>query len=371
MAPEAGPSSSGGGPATGAVTAFRTALIGYGVAGEFFHAPLIAAETGLVLATVVTGDAERAARARERHPGIAVVEAADELWRSPEEHDLVVVAAPNRAHVPLARAALGAGLHVVVDKPLAVRAEDGRALGRAAEEAGRTLAVFQNRRYDGDFLTLRRLMEEDALGSVHRFESRFERWRPQLREGAWRERGGPEDAGGVLYDLGSHLIDQALTAFGPVRSVYAELDRRRRGAEADDDDFVALSHHSEVRSHLWMSHTAAIVGPRMRALGASAAYVKWGLDPQEDALRAGAVPGGQGWGAEPPERWGLLGVDGDAHPVATEPGDYPRFYRELAEALHAGAPPPATATEAVATLEVIEAAMDSARTRAVVPVVEA
>ncbi len=361
MSPEAGPSSSGDGPAAGAMTPIRTALIGYGVAGEFFHAPLIAAESGLALTTVVTGNGERAARARERYPGIAVLEAADDLWRRPEEHDLVVVAAPNRAHVPLAQAALGAGLDVVVDKPLAVTAEDGRALGRAAQEAGRTLAVFQNRRYDGDFLTLRRLVEEGALGSVHRFESRFERWRPRLREGAWRERGGPEEAGGVLYDLGAHLIDQALTAFGPARSVYAELDRRREGAEADDDDFVALGHRSGVRSHLWMSHTAAIVGPRIRALGSSAAYVKWGLDPQEDALRAGAVPGGEGWGTEPPERWGLLGVDGDPHPVATEPGDYPRFYRELAQALRTGSPPPAGAMEAVATLEVIEAAMESAR----------
>jgi scyllo-inositol 2-dehydrogenase (NADP+) len=151
-----------------------------------------------------------------------------------------------------------------------------------------------------------------------------------------------------------------------VRSVYAEVDRRRRGAEADDDDFVALAHRSGVRSHLWMSHTAAIVGPRIRALGAAAAYVKWGLDPQEDALRAGAVPGGEGWGTEPPERWGFLGVDEDARPLPTDPGDYPRFYRELVDSLRTGSPPPATATEAVATLEVIEAAMESARSGAVV-----
>jgi scyllo-inositol 2-dehydrogenase (NADP+) len=348
------------------VTTLRTALIGYGVAGEFFHAPLIAAEPGLSLATVVTGDEGRAARARERYPGVRVVEAADQLWARPEEHDLVVVAAPNRAHVPLARAALEAGLHVVVDKPLAPRAEEGRALARRAHETGRTLAVFQNRRYDGDFLTLRRLLDEGALGSVHRFESRFERWRPALRDGAWRERGGPEEAGGVLYDLGSHLIDQALTAFGPVEAVYAELDRRRRGTEADDDDFVALKHRSGVRSHLWMSHVAAQAGPRMRALGSSAAYVKWGLDPQEDALRAGGVPGGEGWGTEPPDRWGLLGVEGAENAVPTEPGDYPRFYRELVEALHAGARPPATAQEALATLELIEAALESARTGAVI-----
>ena len=280
----------------------------------------------------------------------------------------MVVAAPNRAHVPLAAAALEAGLDVVVDKPLAARADEGRALARRAGEAGRTLAVFQNRRYDGDFLTLRRLVEDGALGSVRRFESRFERWRPRIREGAWRERGGPEEAGGLLYDLGSHLIDQALTAFGPVRAVYAEIDRRRDGAEADDDDFVALNHRSGVRSHLWMSHAAAQEGPRLRALGSSAAYVKWGLDPQEDALRAGAVPGSEGWGEEPPERWGLLGVDGAAEAVATEPGDYPRFYRELVEALRTGGPPPAGAGDAVATLELIEAALESSRTGAVIAV---
>jgi scyllo-inositol 2-dehydrogenase (NADP+) len=193
---------------------------------------------------------------------------------------------------------------------------------------------------------------------VHRFESRFERWRPAPKPG-WRELADPEEAGGILYDLGSHLIDQALSLFGPARRVYAELERRRDGAAVDDDAFVALSHHSGVRSHLWMSAVAAQPGPRLRVLGSRGAYVKWGMDVQEEALRGGARPGA-GWGEEPEPRWGTLGADEDVRPVPTEPGDYPAFYRGVAAALREGAPPPVDPADAVAALEVIEAARRSA-----------
>jgi predicted dehydrogenase len=342
------------------------ALVGYGLAGEAFHAPLIAAEPGLELATVVTSSAERAARARERHPGVTVLAAADELWAARGRHDLLVVASLNVTHVPLGLAGLEAGMHVVVDKPLAARVQDARRLEEAAAERERVLAVFQNRRFDGDFLTLQRLLGERVLGRVLRFESSFERWRPEVRQGAWRERGTLEEAGGLLFDLGSHLVDQALVLFGPVETVYAELDRRREGVEVDDDDFVALRHRSGVRSHLRMSHMAAQQGPRMRVSGSAAAYVKWGLDVQEASLRSGRVPGEPGWGEEPPESWGSLGAGDDVRTVRTEPGDYPRFYRELVATIQTGAPPPATAAEAIAGLAVIEAALESARTEATI-----
>jgi scyllo-inositol 2-dehydrogenase (NADP+) len=193
---------------------------------------------------------------------------------------------------------------------------------------------------------------------VHRFESRFERWRPQPRR-AWREDGAPAEAGGLLYDLGSHLIDQALVLFGPVATIYAELDRRRPGVVVDDDSFVALTHVSGVRSHLWMSSMAAQAAPRLRVLGSLAAYTKYGLDVQEAALRAGARPG-PGWGEELPEHWGRLGTDEDARPVATEAGNYPEFYRLLERALRDGGAPPVGPEEAVRALEVIEAAQKSA-----------
>jgi predicted dehydrogenase len=295
-------------------------------------------------------------QARREHPDARVLGSADELWQLAGEHELAVVATPNRTHVPLASAALDAGLPVVVDKPLAPSAEEGRRLVAHAAERGLLLTVFQNRRWDGDFLTLRRLIEEGKLGEVWRYESRFERWRPQLSAGAWRELGDPEEAGGVLFDLGSHLVDQALVLFGPVTGVYAEVDRRRPGAQVDDDVFVALSHQSGVRSHLWASQTAAQPGPRMRVLGSSAAYVKWGLDVQEDALRGGGRPGGADWGREQPAQWGVLGAGEQTEPVETERGDYAAFYAGVAAALRDGAPPPVDAAEAVAVLELLERA---------------
>jgi scyllo-inositol 2-dehydrogenase (NADP+) len=330
---------------------YRVGLVGYGLAGEWFHAPLIAATPGLELASVVTSNAQRGDRARGRHPGVQVVPRVEELW---DGHDLVVVAAPNRAHAPVALAALEAGLPVVVDKPLAATAADGRRLQEAAEARSLMLAVFHNRRWDGDMLTVRRLLSEGVLGEVHRFESRFERWRPEVRAEAWRERDAPEEAGGVLFDLGSHLIDQALVLFGPMESVYAEVDRRRPGARVHDDVFVALEHRSGVRSHLWASQVAAQPGARMRVLGSDNAYVKWGLDVQETALRAGDVPGGPDWGREPPEAWGTLGVEGHTRPLETERGDWPSFYRGVAASLRDGSPPPVTAADSVAVLDVIE-----------------
>ncbi len=345
----------------------RVALIGYGLAGSAFHAPLIAATPGMRLAFVVTSSAERAGHARAAYPGVEIAELAERLWERAREIDLVVVASPNRTHVPLALDALQAGLAVVVDKPLAATAADGWRVVDEARARGLLLSVFQNRRWDGDFLTLRRLIADGALGEVHRFESRFERWRPTPKVG-WREHGDPAEAGGVLYDLGSHLIDQALVLFGPVTHAYAELDRRRPGVEVDDDAFVALTHASGVRSHLWMSSVAADDEGRFRVLGSRAAYVKTGLDVQEAVLRAGGRPGSADWGEEPPERWGRLGAGDAWEPVPTERGDYPAFYAAIAAALRDGAPPPVDPADAVAVLEIIEAARRSAAERTVVPI---
>lgn len=339
----------------------RVGLAGYGPGGAFFHAPLIATTPGLRLAAVVTRDPVKAERVRREHPGAEVVRSVEELW---DRCDLVVIATPNRTHVPLAVETLKAGLPVVVDKPLAGTAAEARELVRLAHDRGLMLTVFQNRRWDGDFLTVRRLLPE--LGNVHRFESRFERWRP-VPKGGWRESGGPEDIAGILYDLGSHLVDQALQLFGPVCQVYAETDVRRPGVRAEDDAFIALTHTDGTRSHLWMSALAGRLGPRFRVLGSKAAYVKWGLDPQEERLRAGERPDGRSdWGAEPPERWGTLGVDGDGRAVPTEPGAYQRFYAGVVSCLRDGAPPPVAAESVIETLAVLEAAKRSAVTGAAV-----
>jgi predicted dehydrogenase len=346
--------------------ALRVGLLGYGIAGRVFHAPLIAATPGLRLDVVVTRDPQRREEVRHDHPDTRLVDDAEQLWRS-DALDLVVVATPNKQHVPMARAAVTAGLPVVVDKPLAPTAAEGRELVDEAARRGVPLTVFQNRRWDGDFLTVRRLIEQGELGRVARFESRFERWRPAIKPG-WRESGTPSEAGGALYDLGAHLIDQAVQLFGPVHTVYAEVDRRRPGAQVDDDAFVALTHAEGVRSHLWMSAVTPQLGPRLRVLGDRAGYTSYGLDVQEAALRDGGRPDAPGWGEVSPEGYGQLGVDGDLRPVPTEPGRYQSFYEQVAAALRDGAPMPVDPRDAVATVELIELAHRSAAQGAVLHV---
>lgn len=344
---------------------FRVGLIGYGLAGSVFHGPLVSATPGLRLTAIVTANDTRRGQAARDHPGAQILDSAEALWRMAADLDLVVVASPNRTHVPLALAAVAAGLAVVVDKPLAATVNDARRLIDAARARGTLLTVFQNRRWDGDFLTLRQILAEGRLGDVSRFESRFERWRPAVKPG-WKMLDAPEEAGGLLFDLGSHLIDQALVLFGPVTHVYAELDCRRAGVTVDDDTFVALTHGSGVRSHLWMSAVAARHAPRFRVLGSRAAFTKYGLDGQEEALRSGADPRSQGWSDEPSDRWGELGAGDDTQAIRTAPGDYPRFYQTLVEALRAGTPVPVDPGDAVTTLEIIAAARRSAHTSTIV-----
>ena len=345
----------------------RGAVIGYGLAGSIFHAPLIASTPGLAVSTVVTGNPQRQAEARQAHPDSQVVSDPAEVFERASEHDFVVVAAPNDVHVELTRRALDAGLPVVVDKPLAPTAAQARSLAEHAENLGVLITVFMNRRWDSDQLTLRRLLEEKKLGEVLRYESRLERWQPALSERKpWRETASPEAGGGVLLDLGSHLVDQAIGLFGAVVRVYAELESRRGGV-ADDDAFVALEHRSGARSHLWASLVAAAPGPRLRVLGDRAAYVVTDVDGQEDALRAGARPSGdEAWGIEPPERWGRLITEERSEAIVSERGDWPRFYIGLERALREGSPAPVDPWEAVRGLEVLDAARRSAATATVV-----
>jgi len=352
------------------MTELRAGIIGYGLAGAVFHAPLIASTPGMRVAAIVTSDAERQAQARRDFPGAAIHATAPELLADPSTLDLVVVAAPNRLHVSLGLAALGAGLPVVIDKPLAPSVAAGEELLAAAERTGKLLAVFQNRRWDNDFLTARRLIAADLLGQVVRFESRYERFRPEPKPGAWRERPDPEEAGGLLFDLGAHLIDQALLLFGPPISVYAEVDVRRPGALVDDDVFMALRFASGQMAHLWMSALPRLLAPRLRVVGLRGVYEKHGIDPQEDALRRGERPGGAEWGREPREHWGRLatetgGIAFDGQ-VETLPGSYETFYAALRDALTSGGPPPVDPRDALAVLRVIAAARASACTGATI-----
>ena len=340
-------------------------LIGYGLGGATFHAPFISITPGLHLSAVMTSDPARRAAVVERYSHVRLASDLDELLGGTPKLDLISISSPNATHFPLARAALEAGAHVVVDKPFAATVAQAREIEALAARVGRIAIPFQNRRWDGDFLTVQQLMRDGKLGSVHRFESRFERWRPIPKAG-WCRPDAAERAEDILYDLGTHLIDQALVLFGPVASVYAELDVRNPEVVTIDDAFIALTHVSGVLTHLYTTTTAGILGARMNVFGSRGAYVKFGLDPQEDILRAGGRPGTPHWGEEPKERWGSLGAGPVSERVPTVPGAYQEFYAGVARATREGAAPPVLISEVAAGLEIIEAANKSSRHKEIV-----
>ncbi|MFC4852678.1 Gfo/Idh/MocA family oxidoreductase [Actinophytocola glycyrrhizae] len=328
----------------------RTAVIGFGTAGRVFHAPFVDANPDYELTAVVTGNEQRRAEVLARYPGTRIVDRAETLLDL--RPDLVVVGSPPASHAELAHVFLDAGVAVVVDKPFTVTSAQGRELVEKAGRAGVPLTVFQNRRWDGDFRTVRRLLADGALGTVWRFESRFEWWKPD-RGSSWKTETPVAGGGGILYDLGTHVIDQAVRLFGDAVPVHHELFTRGPGA-APDDAFVVLRHETGVVSHLWMNGLAAQTGPRFRVLGSRAGFTKHGLDPQEAALRGGALPTDPGFGHEPEPAWGVLGLDGATTAVPTEPGGYAEFYTLLAAALRDGAPVPVDPADSVRVIELIE-----------------
>ncbi|WP_223626641.1 Gfo/Idh/MocA family oxidoreductase [Microbacterium sp. EST19A] len=338
-------------PAT--LAPIRTAVVGYGVSGRVFHSPLIAADPAYSLDVIVTGDDERASDAAGRHPNASVLASVDDVLARANDLDLVVIGTPPETHARIAASALEAGLDVVVDKPFTVTSAEGRALVALADERGRRLSVFQNRRWDGDFLTLRDLVSSGRLGTVRRFESRFEWYKPEVRA-TWKAEATAQEGGGILFDLGTHLIDQAVQLFGPIVDVSAELGVNRPGGVADDDAFVALRHSQGTISHLWMNSLAAQFGPRFHVLGSRSGFTSHGLDGQEAALDGGASPDDEDYGTTPAERWGLLGVEGSLAPHPMSRGDYGAFYRVLADSIRDGGSLPVDPMDSVRVLEVIE-----------------
>ncbi|MET3205010.1 UNVERIFIED_ORG: putative dehydrogenase [Arthrobacter sp. UYEF13] len=345
----------------------RTAVVGYGLSGSVFHAPLIAADPRYSLDVIATSDAGRQAAATQRYPRVKTVPDGDAVLALAGDLDLVVLGTPPATHFPLAKATLEAGLDVVVDKPFAVSSAEGQELIALAERLGRVLTVFQNRRWDGDFLTVRKLLAGEALGSVTRFESSFERWSPDISK-AWKASATAADGGGVLFDLGTHLIDQALLLFGSATVAYAELQARRPREKVDDDVFLVLNHESGVTSHLSVNMLCAQQGPRFRILGSTGAFTKHGIDPQEPYIVAGGGPLDPEYGVEAPEWAGSLGRGGYLDPLPTERGAYPEFYRLLAAKIDDGGTTsalllPVDPADAVEVLKLIEKARELAAVR--------
>lgn len=331
----------------------RIGLVGYGVGGRYFHAPLIASAGNCEFLGVVTTSGERRRQVLEDldRPAFSSL---GELAAAGAE--AVTISTPMATHVTLTEQALRLGLAVCCDKPFAPDADSASRTVRLAEQLGVPLTVYQNRRWDSDFLTLRELLDKELLGTLTRFESRFERFRPES---------GPSAAGGgTLLDFGSHLVDQALQLSGAATGVYAEMHYRDDAAGLDDDVFVALSHGNGVRSHLWGSWRQGAPGPRLRATGTSGTYVIAAADGQEVQLRSGMSPAsaGQRWGVEPPERWGHLQRGAAAEPVPSARGAWDVFYQAFAAAVRGTQPMPVDPWDAVATAAVLDAARISART---------
>ncbi|HVF68089.1 MAG TPA: oxidoreductase [Pyrinomonadaceae bacterium] len=339
-------------------------LVGYGMASRVFHAPVIGAVPFLSLKKIVE---RRGEESRGRHAGAETVREFDEVLRD-DGIELVVVATPNDSHFDLASRALSAGKHVVVEKPFTNTSAEARELTRLARGQNRLVSAHHNRRWDGDFLTVRKILEGGLLGRLVEYESHFDRYRNEPRPGAWRERQGP--GSGVLYDLGSHLIDQALVLFGLPNEITADVRTRREFAKADDSFDVRLGYEG-LSVTLKATMLAREPGPRFTLHGTEGSFVKHGLDPQEDALKLGGTPLSEGWGREPVEHWGVINTGaGGVHVrerVETIAGDYAAYYRNVADAIRGRAESVVKPEEAANTIRVIELALESSAAKRTLP----
>lgn len=326
----------------------RTALVGYGSVGEKIHAPLISNCEDLELVAVVERNQKKS---KEKYPNILVFKSLESLLEA-DSADLIVIVTPNEFHFSYAMMALEAGKHVVVDKPVTVYSREARVLHQLATEKGLILSVFQNRRWDGDIQTIQKLLHEDVLGRIVHFESHFDRFRPQLVDN-WREKDVPGN--GITYDLGTHLIDQVVMLFGKPKWIYAEILKQRQHAIADDFFDITLMYEG-MKARLTASVMVNAPLPKFLLLGERGSYVKYGLDVQEKAFKAGELPEGPSWGMEDAAAWGTLHLENAAISYPTVRGDYRRYYQNIADSIHGKSDLKVKMEEAIMVLEIIEAA---------------
>jgi len=336
-------------------------LVGFGMAGRVFHAPLIHANPNLRLSHIVQRHGDEA---KALYPNAQIVRDVDDLLKIPEV-ELVVVATPNSTHFQIAASALQAEKHVVVDKPFTITTEDADKLISLSCASGLVLSVFQNRRWDGDFLTVQQILGQKLVGRLVDYESRFDRYRPKVKVGAWREK--PEPGSGLLYDIGAHLIDQAVLLFGPPEGIYAETHKLRDGAESVDNFQVHLEYPG-LKVVLKAGVLVCEPSPRFVLHGPEGSYVKYGLDPQEDALKQGRVPGEPGWGAEPESSWGTLTrcmFEPGRKTYPTLPGCYQEYYRNVYGAIRGKEELAVKPEQSREVIRLIELAAQSAREKRV------
>ena len=335
-------------------------LASFGMSGRVFHAPLVSHHENFRLARVVERSTDAA---HSRYPDVPISRSVDDLLADGNV-DLVVVNTPDRTHYEIAKRCLESGKHVIVEKPFTQTVEQGDELIKLAGQYGKALTVFHNRRWDGDFLTVRQIVERKLLGRLVEFESHYDRYRNFIQSGTWKEQ--LDSGSGLLYNLGSHMIDQALVLFGVPVAVTAQVKTMRIGGEVDDWFDVRL-HYDEVNVAVKSSYLVREAGPRYVLHGTLGSFVKYGLDPQEEALKQGLAPGGPDWGKEPQEWWGLINTEINGVPkkatVETKRGNYGAFYDSVYSKITAGAPLAVTPQEALNVVRVIEAAKRSDQTK--------
>jgi predicted dehydrogenase len=337
----------------------HTGLIGFGLSGRVFHAPFLHTHPGFHLTAVVERHTEKA---KEIYPYVETVKDYRDLLND-ERLDLLVLAVPNIHHFPMARDALLAGKDIIIEKPFVPRSAEADELIAISRDTGKRIFVYQNRRWDGDFLTISKLLEEGSLGMIRYYEAHFDRYRPEIKAGSWRDEDIP--GGGILYDLGSHLIDQALCLFGMPEALAAEIRSERTGSPVDDYFRLELQYPDKT-AVLTAGMMVKEKGPRFIVEGTNGSFSKWGSDPQEAALKAGAMPAGDNWGSDAPENYGILNK-GEAVPqdplrLPTEKGNYMAFYDNVFENLFKNKAPAVRPEEARDVIFIIEKAFECRNT---------
>ena len=335
-------------------------LVGFGFAGKVFHAPIIRAVEGLRLTTIVQRSASGAAP--PGYEDVEVVRSVDELLQRPI--DLVVVATPNTSHHPIAKQSLLAGRHVVVDKPFTVTMAEAEELVRLGQDSGRVLSVYQERRYTGDCVTVQKIVSEGLLGRVVTFEHHFDRFRPELKPGAWREQQLP--GSGVWFDLGPHLLDYALLVFGLPDAISADIRVERNGAVVDDAFDVTLR-YPHMRALLRGSMLASGSAPTFVVHGTKGSFIKYGQDPQEGALKAGQTPDAPDWDHDRPELYGTLTTAEGSRAVPTVPSNFTRYYENVRDAILGTAPLAVTPQQALDVMRGLLLAVASSQQRCALP----
>ena len=341
----------------------QVGLASFGMSGKVFHAPILAHHQGFQMVKIVERSKDEASKI---YPGILSVRSFDELLND-DAIELIVVNTPDPTHFEYARKSLEAGKHVVVEKPFTQNIGHGESLIDLAAKKNLILSVFQNRRWDGDFLTVRKVLESGCLGRLVEFESNYMRYRNYIQPNTWKE--SLAQGIGLTYNLGSHMIDQAVALFGMPDAVWADIDNMRTGSEIDDYYHIRLI-YPEIKVTLKASYLVREEGARYTLHGVDGSFLKYGLDPQEEMLKQGGNPSMPDWGKEPENQWGILNTEiNGLHirgKVETTPGNYAAYYDNIYDVIRNGAGLEVTPEQSLNVIRLVEAALESSRNRQVV-----